>query len=45
MAEELTNYWEMSCTNVECLAYGWVYPTDADEIECGGCNVVYSKSE
>lgn len=36
--------WDMVCTNNDCEAKGWVYPTDAEEIRCGSCLTVYTKN-
>ena len=45
MSVELVDFWVMSCTTEGCPVQGDPYPTDGNEIECGGCNAVYTKPE
>jgi hypothetical protein len=42
MSVELTDFWVMACTNESCSLKGQPYPTDSAQIECGGCNTVYT---
>lgn len=45
MSVELVDFWVMICTAEGCPVNGAEYPTDSNEIECGGCNAVYTKPE
>jgi hypothetical protein len=45
MSVERLEFWVMVCTTEGCVANGHEYPTDSKEIECGGCNAVYTKPE
>jgi hypothetical protein len=45
MATNEETTWDMSCTNIACAAYGMVFPTQDDSIQCGACGIVYDKPE
>lgn len=45
MSVELVDFWVMVCTTEGCPVNGVEYPTDSNEIECGGCNTIYTKPE